>query len=258
MGDLAQIIDTVFINPVMYRRQQTPAFARKIISHLKNHRCYSYILNSTIYSEIEIVWYFIGVYKRSLEKCFQHSGRNFVSPRGHVISSIYANHYHDLLSLHFLGYGYLLHSSGKCVHWRSPRMVLKHECGGITGIVSLQEDGTLSFTNNVMAYSRFQFTDGNSLQDIINNNMCMVPTDNESLEPELAVRENQCGRPESTFVFQSKYKGCGDRIFPCEGMRCYFLMLKSHFFPNQENEIYGSFGAKRRTREKTKLRKMNC
>ena len=51
-----------------------------------------------------MVWYFIGVYiiKRTLhgrleirkfssgvEKIFQHSKRNFVSPRGHVISSIY-------------------------------------------------------------------------------------------------------------------------------------------------------------------------
>ena len=51
-----------------------------------------------------MVWYFIGVYiiNRTLhgrleirnfssrvEKIFQHSKRNFVSQRGHVISSIY-------------------------------------------------------------------------------------------------------------------------------------------------------------------------
>ena len=45
-----------------------------------------------------MVWYFIGVYiiKRTLHAAwryeislFQYSKRNFVSPRGHVISSIY-------------------------------------------------------------------------------------------------------------------------------------------------------------------------
>ena len=52
----------------------------------------------------EMVWYFIGVYiinrtwhgrleirnfSASVETIFQHSKRNFVSPSGHVISSIY-------------------------------------------------------------------------------------------------------------------------------------------------------------------------
>ena len=175
--------------------------------------------------------------------------------RGHVISYIYANDYHDLLSLHFLGYGCLLHNSGKCVHWRSNQMVLKDECGGITAIVRLQEDGTLFFTNNVIPHARFQFTDGNSLQDIMNENMCMVP--NESLEHELQLRKNKCGRPESTFVFQSKYKGYGDRIFACEGIRCYFFMLKSHSFAMKKKESVDRLERKEE-QEKNKLGKMNC
>ena len=38
-----------------------------------------------------MVWYFIGVYYGCAHSwnIFQHSERNFVSPRGHVISSIY-------------------------------------------------------------------------------------------------------------------------------------------------------------------------
>ena len=83
----------------------------------KYHRCYGYIINPAFPRKIcfsEMVWYFIGVYiinrtlhgrleirnfssrveNISLVRCahswniFQHSKRNFVSPRSHVISSI--------------------------------------------------------------------------------------------------------------------------------------------------------------------------
>ena len=137
-------------------------------------------------------------------------------------------------------------------------MVLKDECGGSTGVVRLQEDGILFFINQAMTFSRFQFTDGNSLQDIMFSNMCMVPTDNESPQPALTARENQCGRPESTFVFQSKYKGCGDRIFTCEGMICYFLMLESHFFAMKKKESMDRLERKEEQGKTKKLRKMNC
>ena len=135
-------------------------------------------------------------------------------------------------------------------------MVLRDECGGTTGVVLLQEDGTLSFIDYVEESLRFQFTDGNSLQDIVTN-MCVVPFDNESPEPQLTVLENQCGRPESAFVFQSKYKGYGDRIFAFEGIRCYFLMLKSHFFAMKKKESIDRLERKEEQGKK-KLRKMNC
>ena len=83
----------------------------------KYHRCCRYIINRAFRRKncfIEMVWYFIGVYVKngtlhgrleirnfssrveniSLIRCahswniFQQSKRNFVSPRGHVISSI--------------------------------------------------------------------------------------------------------------------------------------------------------------------------
>ena len=128
-----------------------------------------------------------------------------------------------------LGYGYLLHSSGKCVHFHQDQMVLKDECGGSTGVARLQENGTLSFFKHV-ELSPFQFIDGNSLQDIMTN-MCLVPTDDENVEPEernkLTQREDQCGRPDSSFVFQSKYKGYGDGISTCESKGCRRLFSPS-------------------------------
>ena len=72
----------------------------------KYHRCYGYIINRAFRRKKLFqwnVWYFIGAYiiNRTLhgrleirhcssrvENIFQHSKRNFVSSRGHVISSI--------------------------------------------------------------------------------------------------------------------------------------------------------------------------
>ena len=61
----------------------------------KDHRCYGYIINRAYLSEM--VWYFIGVYiiNRTLHGLLEIRNffsrvekRNFLSPRGHVISSI--------------------------------------------------------------------------------------------------------------------------------------------------------------------------
>ena len=79
----------------------------------KDHHCYGYIINRafrSIIQNVKLTWYFIGVYiinrtyhghleiqnfSSHVIKHFwnivQHSKINFVSPRGHVISSIYSN-----------------------------------------------------------------------------------------------------------------------------------------------------------------------
>ena len=49
-----------------------------------------YIINRTLHDRLEI-----RNFSSHVEKYFQHSKRNFVSPRGHVISSIYQLIWHQ-------------------------------------------------------------------------------------------------------------------------------------------------------------------
>ena len=57
----------------------------------KYHHCYGYIINRTFHTKKLLKWNGLVVHCCAHSwNIFQHSKRNFVSPRGHVISSIYA------------------------------------------------------------------------------------------------------------------------------------------------------------------------
>ena len=79
-----------------------------------------YIINRTLHGHLEI-WNFSSSVEKyftrslcSLVKYFQHSKRNFISPRGHVISSIYSINQHSLTAPFWTSY-WLNHVMESCI-----------------------------------------------------------------------------------------------------------------------------------------------